>query len=146
MLLSQLLHAPLGSRLVRTDLDHDTLTLDIATTNPNASCPVCGQQTWRVHSRYARLLAEEPVFGHRVRLRMTVRRFFCFHSECPRRIFVEPLNGFTAKHARTTARLARAHQAIGSAVGGEAGATLAKKVAMPTSPDTLLRRVKQVDA
>ena len=107
MLLSQLLHAPLGSRLVRTDFDHDTLTLDRATTHSNASCPVCGQQTWRVHSRYARLLAEEPVFGRRVRLRMTVRRFFCFDSGCPRRIFAEPLNGFTAKHARTTTRLAR---------------------------------------
>jgi transposase len=145
LLLSQLLRAPLGSRLVHTAFDHDTLTLDIATTNSNASCPVCGQETWRVHSRYARLLAEEPVFGRRVRLRMTVRRFFCFHSGCPRRIFVEPLNGFTAKHARTTARLARTHFTIALALGGEAGARLAKKVAVPTSPDTLLRRIKQAD-
>jgi transposase len=35
------------------------------------------------------------------------------------------------------------HYAIGSALGGEAGARLAKKTAMPTSPATLLRRVKQ---
>ena len=146
MLLFQLMHAPLGSRLVHTAFDHDTLSLDIATTNSNACCPVCGQETWRVHSRYARLLAEEPVFGRRVCLRMTVRRFFCFRSECPRRIFVEPLKGFAAKHARTTTRLARTHFAIALALGGEAGAKLAKKVAVPTSPDTLLRRVKKAGA
>jgi transposase len=146
LLLSQLLRAPIGSRLIRTDFDHDTLTLGIATTNPHASCPVCGHETWRVHSRYDRSLAEEPIFGHRVCLLMTVRRFFCSGSGCPRRIFTEPLDGFAAKHARTTRRLARTHLAIGSALGGEAGARLAGKIAVPTSPDTLLRRVKQAGA
>ena len=146
MLLFQLLRAPVGSRLVRTDFDGTTLTLGIATTNPNASCPACGHETWRVHSRYTRRLAEEPAFGHRVRLQMTVRRFLCPESGCPRRIFVEPLDGFAARHARTTTRLARTHLAIGSALGGEAGARLAEKTAVPTSPDTLLRRVKQAGA
>ena len=139
MLLSQLLHAPAGSRLV----DGTTLTLGIATTKPNAFCPACGLQTWRVHSRYTRCLAEEPVFGRQVRLLMTVRRFLCSGARCPRRSFVEPLDGFAARHARTTTRLAQAHLAIGSALGGEAGARLAEKLAVPTSPDTLLRRVKE---
>jgi transposase len=146
LLLSQLLRAPIGSRLIRTDFDDDTLTLGIATTNPNASCPVCGHETWRVHSRYDRYLAEEPIFGHRVCLLMTVRRFFCSASACPRRIFTEPLDGFAAKQARTTLRLAQTHIAIGLALGGEAGARLAGKIAVPTSADTLLRRVKQAGA
>jgi transposase len=146
LLLSQLLRAPIGSRLIRTDFDDDTLTLGIATTNPNASCPLCGHETWRVHSRYDRHLAEEPIFGHRVCLLMTVRRFFCSGSGCPRRIFTEPLDGFATKHARTTRRLALTHLAIGSALGGEAGARLAGKTAVPASPDTLLRRVKQAGA
>ena len=143
MLLSQLLRAPAGSRLVLSDFDGTTLTLGIATTKPNASCPACGQETWRVHSRYTRSLAEEPVFGYQVRLLMAVRRFLCSGLRCPRRIFVEPLSGFAARHARTTDRLARTHLAIGLALGGEAGARLAAKLAVPTSPDTLLRRVKQ---
>ncbi len=146
MLLFQLLRAPLGSRLVRTDFDGTILTLGIATTNPVTSCPICRQETWRIHSRYTRQLAEEPVFGRRVRLRMTVRRFLCSHSVCPRRIFAEPLDGFAARYARTTTRLAQTHHAIGSALGGEAGARLAEKTAVPTSPDTLLRRVKQAQA
>lgn len=146
MLLSQLLRAPVGSRLVRADLDGDTLTLGIVTTTPHATCPSCRQESWRIHSRYARSLAEEPILGHRVRLQITVRRFFCPDDRCPRRIFVEPLNHFAARYARTTTRLAQAHLAIGSALGGEAGARLAEKTAMQTSPDTLLRRVKRARA
>jgi transposase len=45
-------------------------------------------------------------------------------------------------HARCTARLTDAHRAIGFALGGEAGARLADHLAMPTSRDTLLRRVQ----
>jgi transposase len=146
LLLYQLLHAPAGSRLVRTDFDGDTLILGIATTSPRASCPTCGHETGRIHSRYIRRLAEEPILGHQVRLRMTVRRFLCPGPGCPRRIFVEPLDGFAARHARTTTRLARVHLAIGLALGGEAGARLAEKTAVPTSPDTLLRRVKRAGA
>jgi transposase len=131
--------------LVRTDFDGITLTLRIATTQPDACCPLCGVETWRVHSRYTRQLAEEPILGHPVRLEMTVRRFLCAASPCPRRIFAEPLDGFAARHARTTESLARTHRAIAAALGGEAGARLAAKTAVPTSPDTLLRRVKHVE-
>jgi transposase len=146
LLLFDLLRTPVGSRLVRTDFDGSTLTLGIATTHPNAFCPACGGESQRVHSHYTRHLAEEPAFGHQVRLQMAVRRFLCPDSECPRQIFVEPLGGLAAKYARTTTRLAQAHLALGLALGGEAGARLAEKTAMPTSPDTLLRRVKQAGA
>ena len=139
MLLFPLLHAPIGSRLVWTDFDGVTLTLGISTANPKASCPSCGGESQRIHSRYTRLLAEQPVFGLRVRLRMTVRRFFCDDPGCPRRIFVEPLDGFAARHARTTTRLAQTHLVLGLALGGEAGARLAERTGMPTSADTLLR-------
>jgi transposase len=45
-------------------------------------------------------------------------------------------------HARSSGPLTDSHREIGFALGGEAGARLASKLAMPTSPDTLLRRVK----
>src|SRR5205085_295546 len=52
------------------------------------------------------------------------------------------LPGLLEAHARSTTRLAGAHRAIGFALGGEAGSRLADRLDMPTSPDTLLRRVK----
>ena len=133
--LSQLLHAPLGSRLARTDFDGTTLTLGIETTNPNASCTALrpGELAGSIAATLG-LLAEEPAFGHPVRLQMTVRRFLCPEPECPRRIFAEPLDGFAAKQARTTTRLAQTHLAIGSALGGEAGARLAEQTGDADQP------------
>jgi transposase len=76
---------------------------------------------------------------------MTVRRFFCADAECPRRIFCERLLGFARPYSRVTDRLREAQEAIGSALGGEPGSRLTVRLAIATSPDTLLRRVKQVE-
>lgn len=144
MLPLELFAAPAGSRLDHSVLDVDTLTVVLATTAPTAVCPLCGSDARRVHSRYNRQLADLPCFSRAVRLKITVRRFSCPVSECPRRIFAERLPGFAAPQARTTDRLRQAHEAIGLALGGEAGSRLTIGLSMTTSPDTLLRRVKQL--
>ena len=48
-------------------------------------------------------------------------------------------------HRGTTSRLHNAHEAIGSTLGGEPGSCLTVRLAIATSPDTLLRRVKQLE-
>ena len=135
--------APDGSRLIHACLDVENLTVHLATTAPTAACPLCGYDTPRVHSRYTRRLDDLPCLGRCVRLRVAVRRFACPQPDCPRRIFTERLPGFAAPWARTTDRLRRTQTDIGSSLGGEAGARLAARMAITTSPDTLLRRVKQ---
>jgi len=77
-------------------------------------------------------------------VQISVRRFICVEAECPRRIFAERLSGFAAAHARTTSRLTQTHRSVGCALGGEAGSRLTVHLAISTSPDTLLRRVKQL--
>lgn len=144
MIPSELLAAPAGSGPVRCARDVDLVTISIAMAAPTAPCPDCGGDAHRVHSHYTRRLADLPCFGTPVRLELTVRRFRCPNPECPRRIFAERLPGFATAHARTTDRLRRSHEAIGYALGGEAGSRLAVLIAMPTSPDTLLRRVKRL--
>jgi transposase len=71
-----------------------------------------------------------------------VRRFFCRATDCPRKIFTERLPDVAAAYARVTERLQEAHRSIGLALGGEPGARLAASLGMPTSPDSLLRRVR----
>lgn len=144
MLPVELFSASTGSRLDHCALDVDHLTVHLAITTLNATCPACGADSGRVHSRYTRRLADLPCFGRPVRLHVTVRRFFCPLPHCARRIFAERLPGFAEPFARTTPRLRRAHESIGYALGGEAGARLALSLAMAISPDTLLRRVKQI--
>jgi transposase len=113
------------------------------TNGRNASCPTCARESERVHSRYFRKLGDAPWYGNVVRLEVKVRRFFCVNSDCARQTFAERLSELAQRHSRTTKRLAQAHCQIGFALGGEAGARLATRLAMPTSPDTLLRRVRQ---
>jgi transposase len=113
------------------------------TNGRNASCPTCARESERVHSRYFRKLGDAPWYGNIVRLEIKVRRFFCVNSDCARQTFAERLSELAQRHSRTTKRLAQAHCQIGFALGGEAGARLATRLAMPTSPDTLLRRVRQ---
>lgn len=106
-----------------------------------AVCPTCGCASGRVQSRYERRLADLPWHGLAVALRVRVRRFVCAVPRCPRRIFCERLPGTAAAHARRTTRLAGALELIGLALGGEAGARLARELGMAAgaSADTLLR-------
>jgi transposase len=71
-----------------------------------------------------------------------VRRFLCCNPACARRTFADPLCQCAARSARRTARLAGVQCQLGLGLSGEAGARLAVRLAMPLSPDTLLRLVR----
>jgi transposase len=142
-LLSLFLPNP-GLCLDRVEITPQAVVLDLRTTAPAALCPVCTQPARQVHSRYTRSAHDLPIQGRPALLRLTARRFFCGASDCPRCVFCERFPGLLAKYAQTTMRLTDTHRDIGLALGGEPGSRLAAKLGMPTSPDTLLRRVKQL--
>ena len=144
LLLSQLLATPAGCGPVRCTRHDDHVAMSVVIAKPTASCPSCGNDSKQIHSRYTRKLSDLPCFGIPVRVEITVRRFRCTIPECSGRIFTERLPGFVEVRGRTTNRLQRSYEAIGYALGGEAGARMAAIIAMPTSPDTLLRRVKKL--
>ena len=78
-------------------------------------------------------------------VRLRVRRFRCGNDACPRRIFAERLPAIALPKARRTARLRDLQRDLGVFVGGEPGARLAQRFAVPVSPDTLLRLVRGMD-
>ena len=118
------------------------ITLDVTSTHAGVPCPLCHVQTARVHSRYARTVADLPWGDYHVRLQLRVRKFFCDHAACPRQIFTERLPTVAAPWARRTLRLAQHLSALGIGLGGQAGARLAARFQWLTSPDTLLRLVR----
>jgi transposase len=123
-------------------VEPETLQLQLTTTAPSACCPLCAVPSTRVHSRYQRPLTDLP-WGHlSVHIRLTVRKFVCRHATCVRRIFTARLPARVAVYARRTGRLVGALQAIGVALGGHAGARLAARLRLPTSPATLLGLVR----
>jgi transposase len=124
-------------------LAEDGLTILVGAEAPNAPCPLCGWRSGRVHSRYARTPADLPWATLAVRLRVDVREFFYANDACPRQIFAERLTGIAQAHARRTDRQCAALTAIAFALGGEAGARLARHLGSPVSPDTLLRLIRR---
>lgn len=121
----------------------ETVTVMLRSQLLTATCPSCGQESLRIHSRYQRKPRDLPVSGRSVRLIIAVRRFFCDKASCPRQTFVEQVPSLLRPHAQCTLRLQLTLQQLGLALGGKAGARLGHELGLPSSPDSLLRLVRQ---
>jgi transposase len=119
------------------------ITIVVSGRSPIGQCPVCGQASARVHSRYARTLGDLPWQGLRVQVRWNSRKFFCQNGTCPRRIFTERLSDVAAPYGRKTQRLKLILSCLAFACGGEGGSRLAARLGIPASPDTLLRAISR---
>src|SRR5215210_1681552 len=139
---STLLPDPQALRPVKIVPSHSSLTFVVKATRTQAECPRCHRPSTRVHSYYTRKVADLPWHGVSVRLELRTRRFRCKNSLCTKRIFCERLPRVVAHYARKTVRLDEALRLIGFLLGGEAGARATIKLAMATSPDTLIRGVR----
>ncbi len=142
-LIEWLVPASQGLRMQQLMVASDELTLVLASSRAEACCPLCGQVTTRVHSRYQRTLQDLP-WGHlRVSLRVQVHRFFCQNPGCARQIFTEPLPALAERYARRTNRLREALLALGWALGGQAGARQCAVHAMPICGATMLSLLRR---
>src|SRR5215218_1981560 len=124
-------------------LADEGLTILASSEATEAPCPLCGERSDRVHSRYTRTLADLSWAAVAVRFRVRVRKFFCANPACPRAVFAERLAGVARADARRTDRQQATLTAIAFALGGEAGARPSRRRGMPVSPDTLLRLVRR---
>ena len=113
-------------------------------TRPGGRCPDCGRASRAVHSYYRRHAADLPSLGRTIHVGLRLRRFYCRNTACPRRTFAERLPELIAPYARRTSRLAEAQTRVGVALGGEAGARLLSRLAMPASAATMLRLVRRL--
>ena len=90
-------------------------------------------------------MADLPCAGPCIRLHFIARRFCCEDGGCRQQIFAERFGaGILAEWARRTARLDGIVYHLGLMLGGRPGASLAKRLMLPVSNDTLLRLVRLV--
>ena len=109
----------------RVEANGNLLRITARTTDDTrAACPVCGQASDRVHSRYVRHVADEAVGGRSVVIDLSVRRLYCENSACEKTTFVEQVAGLTRRHQRRTPALQKVVDAVAVALAGSAGARL----------------------
>jgi transposase len=141
-LLESLLPPEIKLRIDHVALEGNDIVVEAETRSGSAPCPRCRRRSTTLHSRYRRQLHDHPCRGRPLRLTLSAGKFICSNAGCRQRIFCERLSGLAKLRARTSIDLAESHRSIGLALGGEAGARLAALLSVPTSPDTILRRVK----
>ena len=133
-----------GLHIERVTAAGNKLLVSVLSSLPQACCPLCSMQAWRIHSRYTRRVADLPCAGRHVTLLLTVRKFFCPNAACPRTIFAEQFLALVPSYARLTTRLRKALLALGFATCGEVASRIAPRLGMQVAPSTLLRRVRAV--
>ena len=139
MFSSPFLPLPAGLEIATTTMRDDLVVVEVVSTKARSCCPLCFCPAERRHSQYTRMVADLPCAGFRIQLILHVRRFFCNTANCTRKIFTERLPAFVLPWARLTVRLCQALQSLGLATCGELGTRLAARLAMQTSPTTILR-------
>ena len=121
------------------DQDEDHFHLKLTSKSPYGICPECGEKTSSKHSTYIRKISDLPWAGIPVKVNLCVRKYYCRNEECKRKIFTERLGEKLRPYARRTARLTQHLNKIGCALGGNAGASLARFIGIPVSSSTVLR-------
>jgi hypothetical protein len=109
--LTDKLFAPLGLHLEDLFLTPTMAEMLLASSASTAACPRCGTTSHHVPSRYRRTVADLPCQDRTVALR-TARLSPAYLLRTPT---------FLEAHARATGRLTTTQQALGLALGGEAG-------------------------
>ena len=132
---------PEGMFIEQIETSKTDLVVSVISTHPTSCCPLCTEPSSAVHSSYQRSVRDLPCGGRNIRLRLTVRKFFCRTPDCKRKIFTERLSPFVEPWAKVTNRLCEAIQAIGLSTSGSLGARLAARLGIASSWMTVLRRI-----
>ncbi len=131
--------------LCRLEKQDDCFLIHLQSKLQDGICPECGTKNSRRHSSYIRKLLDLPWAGIPVRVQVTIKKIHCDNPRCHRKIFAERLGEELKPYARRTGRLNQHLNAIGFALGGNAGSKLAAFIGMPISSSTLLRVVLNTD-
>jgi transposase len=119
------------------------LVVSLVSSATQNQCPLCGQASGRIHSRYQRRLTDLPVAGQNCVWHITACKFFCDNPHCHRRIFTQRFAEHISPHARWIGRCQQQLQQIGLLAGGRLGSTMARLFGLLVSGTMLLRRVRQ---
>ncbi|MFE9658148.1 ISL3 family transposase [Micromonospora sp. NPDC006431] len=131
-----------GLRIMKVLAKGASVRVYAQTSSVTAACPQCATPSRRVHSRYERRLLDTAIAGQETVLHLRVRRFFCTAGDCVRKIFVEQVDGLTVRWARISVVARTLLEAVALALGGRAGARLARRLGLGVGRMTLIRAIR----
>jgi transposase len=128
------------SSLVIQGVEDDAGTIVVRASTPlgPAACPGCAVETGRVHGYVERRVADVPVDGRPVVVRVRARRMRCSTMDCSQQTFREPLT-VAGRYQRRTARLATQVGHVVRELAGRAGARVLAGLGAGLSRHTALR-------
>ena len=133
-----LLPLPDGLDITSISETPEELLVRVTSNRLSSPCPGCATPSTAVHSSYRRKPMDLPCTGRRIRLVLSVRKFFCRVVSCPSKIFTERIPELIEPSSRLTTRLREAVQEIGFATCGKGGERLSPKLGMRVTDTTLL--------
>jgi transposase len=129
----------LSPLLVEEVIDEGTwIAVHARTPDVPAACPKCGAASSKVHSYHQRTVADLPLDGRPVRIRVRVRRLVCPTTECCS-TFREQVPGVVDRYQRRTTRLTGQVGSVVRELAGRAGARLLGRLAIGLSRHTAVR-------
>ena len=135
---SPFLPLPEGMIIGQVEITAAQLTVEVISTQPFARCPGCGNLSDHVHCQYQRTVRGVPCGGRNIVLRLCVRKFACWTTTCPRKVFAERLPDLVQPWARVSKRLLEELKAIGLAAEASVSERLAPRLGMKVKAPTLL--------
>lgn len=129
------------SCLVIEGIDDSFGTIVVRASTPRrpVACPGCGAGTARVHGYVVRRVADVPVDGRRVVVRVRARRLRCSTLHCPLQTFREQLAGVLERYQRRTARLRTQMAGVVRELAGRASVRVLAGLGVAVSRQTALR-------
>ncbi|WP_254396457.1 ISL3 family transposase [Streptomyces sp. AC512_CC834] len=112
--------------------------MEVAACGPPSRCPSCGGPGRRRHSTYWRTLAERPLAGKKLWIRLRVRRLFCDRARCRRTTFVEQVPGLSERYVRSSIGLKQWLRDVAVELGSRAGERLCRKLSIAAGRTRLL--------
>ncbi|MFJ8827600.1 ISL3 family transposase [Streptomyces sp. NPDC102467] len=144
MSVTDLLFPGAAVEVERLTLAQDEVLVAVRARGHGAVCPECGRRSSRVHCYDKRRLADRPIAGRRLQIRIRARRFTCENTACSRRTFAEQIPKLTCRYARRTDALTGLFTDIALFLGGRPGARLADRMSMTIGKDAMLRLIRSM--
>lgn len=134
------------SALVIEDVTADDELIEVwaRSRGGDAACTACGVLSSRVHGWFERTVADVPVDGRRVLVRLWARRLRCGTQVCERATFREQIPGVIDRYQRRTERLTSLVEATVRELAGRAAARLAPALGVNLSRDSALRALMRI--